>query len=278
MKHITLTQESIDKALEAVKLYLKTSHSTTGSVSVPLPTASVCPKEDRPVIRITIKADAKIKALVKESSKEIAWHGIVEHTEGTNVYTITDILVFPQTVTAATAVSRDEAYGPWIMELSDNVFNKLRFHGHSHVNMGVTPSGVDTNYQETLIDSVQDFYIFAIYNKAASYNIWLYDKTNNMLYEKADIDYVISKDRIAEWAKAQIAEQVEVPAPIYNTGYTAVNKGKTPATLHDATAQAKQNLNTYDAVLRKLKPELYSCNQQYIDGYNSVGYQYDMGY
>jgi hypothetical protein len=74
--------------------------------------------------------------------------------------------------------------------------------------MGVTPSGVDTTYQEQLIDQVQDYYIFAIYNKRDDFNIWIYDKTTNTMYDKADITYTNMCTECYDWAAAQITTHV----------------------------------------------------------------------
>ena len=60
-----------------------------------------------PLVYITVNAYQKILTLVKEFSSEVAWHCTVEHPTGTNAYLITDVLVFPQEVTGATANSID---------------------------------------------------------------------------------------------------------------------------------------------------------------------------
>ena len=184
-----------------------------------------------PVIILTDIADMKIKALVTACNKEIAWHGLVRRLDE-NTYEIYDIVVFPQTVTASTAVSNDETYGPWLMQFSDEDFANLRFHGHSHVNMGVTPSIVDTNYQSDIIERTKDFYIFAIYNKKGDYNIWLYDVVNNIMYDKTDIQYKATPIGGVDWAEAQMKEFV-TEQKLATATSAAKGKGKTDTTPGD---------------------------------------------
>src|SRR5574344_517479 len=135
-----------------------------------------------PKIYITVSAYHKIQTLVKEFSSEVAWHCLVEHPEGTNAYLIYDVLVFPQEVTGTTANGIDGEYEMWLATLPDEQFNKCRCHMHSHVNMGVTPSGIDEGYYANLMTQVTDFYITMIINKRDDYHLRFYDKTNNVLY------------------------------------------------------------------------------------------------
>ena len=145
------------------------------------------PKPDER-LNILFSEDAwrKMEALVNGCPKEIAWHGLVKPMDqGFYIY---DILVYPQQATAATVESDDEKYTPWLDSLPDDQFNAVRFQGHSHVNMGATPSAVDLDFYETLIQHVNDYYIFFIMNK--SEKIWcnIYDVKNNRVYETEDID------------------------------------------------------------------------------------------
>ena len=66
--------------------------------------------------------------------------------------------------------------------------------GHSHVNMGTSPSTVDLNHQEKILEQLEDdmFYIFMIWNKSFKRTIKIYDLAKNILFEDADIDVKIA--------------------------------------------------------------------------------------
>ena len=68
----------------------------------------------------------------------------------------------------------------------------MRFHGHSHVNMHVSPSSVDMEYRRNVVNNCSPFfdnyfYIFIIVNKKGDVSGQVYDMENNVLYETDDI-------------------------------------------------------------------------------------------
>ena len=249
MKPIKLTTTVIDEACAAIRKYLESATLVTGKVEVPLPTHSVCAPEDKPTIVFTKEAEDKIKTLVRLCSTEIGWHGTVEHTPGTNTYTIVDILLFPQTITGTTVNSIDDLYGPWLMDLDDDTFNTLRFHGHSHVNMGVFASGTDTNHQETLIESIRDYYIFMITNKKSDVLMFLYDKANNVLYEHADLNILYAVDETEDWAKENMEQYLEKPAPVVTT-ITSKSKDGYHTGVYGTVNTAQKQLTAYEQYLK----------------------------
>lgn len=191
------------------------NRSTTMSLSLNVTDLFRAKYADHPkcVVAFTPSAYLKMQTLTKQCSTEVAAHGVVERLDAQH-YLIKDILVYPQKVTAATVAATDD-YGPWLMDLSDDVFNNLRFQWHSHVNMGTSPSGVDDNWYETLLKDVEDYYIFMITNKRDECFVNVYDVAENLIYETSDITVIIlSEDNcnIIEWAKTQLKEQLEVPA------------------------------------------------------------------
>ena len=110
-------------------------------------------KDDRKAtITFSAQAYMKIFALVHTYSTEVEWHGVVERTAADAFY-IKDILIFPHKVTGATVISDQTEYEKWLDTLDNDTFNALRFHGHSHVNMGVTPSGVDMTYRHNILNN-----------------------------------------------------------------------------------------------------------------------------
>lgn len=154
------------------------------------------------IIEFTPKAWIKMRSLVDSFSSEVQWHGTVVR-KNENTFVVKDILIFPHEVTGTTVVSNQEGYEEWLNDLDDETFNSCRFHGHSHVNMGVTPSGVDMNYRHNVLDNfglpndtTDLFYIFLITNKRGEISAEIYDLQNNALYStnEIDVDVVVDDD------------------------------------------------------------------------------------
>ena len=207
MRPIRLTNKELQEILQNMRTQLKHERSATGTVSVAYKLKPIS-SDAKAHITLTEQAWEKIKQLVDQCDKEVGWHGTVERTSK-NEFTITDILVFPQTVTAATVTSDETKYTMWLMSQPDEVFNKLRFHGHSHVNMGVNPSGVDTKYQDDILKNLNDFYIFGIFNKREDNYLIIYDVTNNIVYEDKDIILHTPSRSYRQWAKEMLEEHVK---------------------------------------------------------------------
>lgn len=154
--------------------------------------------ERKALLNFTETAWIKMKALVSEFDKEIAWHGIATRDKVADSYTISDILVYPQEVTGATVTTDQQEYQSWLMNFDDDIFNNIRMQGHSHVNMGVTPSGVDCSLYDRILDQLDDdmFYIFMIWNKSGDKTIKIYDFKSNVLFETEDITIKVLKENI----------------------------------------------------------------------------------
>lgn len=148
----------------------------------------------------TESAWLKMQALIREFDKEVAWHGVATRADadGENRYLISDILVYPQNVTGATVNTDQEEYQTWLMSHDDDVFNNIRMQGHSHVNMGVTPSSVDETLYEKFINQLEDdmFYIFMIWNKKGDKTIKIYDMAKNTMFDTSDCEVRILDNQI----------------------------------------------------------------------------------
>jgi hypothetical protein len=142
--------------------------------------------KDIPKARVVFMAAAYLKMilLTQQSDKELAAHGTVRR-DG-NLFVVEDLHMYPQHVTSVTVKASDE-YGPWLHELSDEVFNKLRFQFHSHVNMPTTPSSTDDDWYKDMLKDVTDFYIFMVFNKRGERWLNIYDIEHNLIYENTDI-------------------------------------------------------------------------------------------
>lgn len=189
MKPIFITNTQKQQAKAAFEEYLaKLSKCPDGIIDFKA-TLNVA-EQSLPKARILFKDNAYLKTMlyVRDTGTEIAWHGTVTRAEN-DTYIVHDVFLYPQILSSATVNTDQEAYNNWITELPDDVFNKMRLQGHSHVNFGASPSGVDRTYYNDILKVLnkQDFYIFMIINKSGSMYFEIYDLAKNIIYENKDI-------------------------------------------------------------------------------------------
>jgi hypothetical protein len=167
-------------------------------------------KERTATVLLTPEAYSKTMALVIGFPDEVGWHGIVTRA-GDDTFIIEDIIVYPQEVTGSEVVTDQEEYGKWLYGLDDEAFPKLRLHGHSHVNMGVSPSVVDDKHRQGLIDQLEGdmFYIFMIWNKALSVHTLVYDMARNILFEDEDVTVQLLENAEMDEFIADAKEKVQ---------------------------------------------------------------------
>ena len=164
------------------------------------------------VVWLSLEAYKKTVALVSEFSDEVAWHGAVSRISN-NEFIIEDIFVYPQEVTGSTVNTDQNAYTQWLYALDDDTFNKVRMQGHSHVNMGVSPSGVDDKHRQQILGQLEAdmFYIFMIWNKSLSVHTLIYDMARNILYEDKDVEIKLAgfedMDTFLADAKSKVQKQ-----------------------------------------------------------------------
>ena len=169
--------------------YDSTTYMNTSSVDIKVDVKEILEQYiadkqlEEPKVYITAEAYVKLRKLVDDTTTEIGWYGTVTKMPGfESVFVIDDILVYPQTVTGATCVQDDDRVFEFELNLSTDQVNRKRFHGHSHVNMGVTPSGVDEQFYQDILTQVDDYFIVMITNKSGAYYTRFYDMQNNILY------------------------------------------------------------------------------------------------
>ena len=178
-----------------------------------------------PSVFITPNAYIKMRMLVEKSDKEVGWYGIVNQMPGLDAtYLIEDIIVYPQKVTGATVEQDEERMFNFEMSLTTEQVNHKRFHGHSHVNMTTTPSGVDENFYQDLLTQVTDYYIITITNKRGEYTTRFYDMQHNILYTDVPIQLIQDSgvaylDWYEEQSKEIKAATIVSKMPPQNTGY-----------------------------------------------------------
>ena len=187
-KIIRLTPEYLNQIREEFETSLRSMKLADGKLSFSKSFGSI---DRKATVYFTDMAWQKMQALIRECDKEVGWHGIAYRGDDPekDEYFINDILVYPQEVTGATVTTDQEKYQSWLFDHDDDVFNNIRMQGHSHVNMGTTPSGVDTSLYERILDQLDDqmFYIFLIYNKRGEKTYKIYDLAKNVLFETADV-------------------------------------------------------------------------------------------
>lgn len=193
-----------------------------------------------PKLIISARANLKMHQLVEQSPKEIGWHGLIEKT-GDYEFTLKDILLFPQYVTGATVTPDEEEYANWLnTQANEHLedFNKIRFHGHSHVNMSTKSSGVDDRYRDDLVslmtpEDENPFYIFLIMNKKDEYTLEFYDIEKGIIFDNNEIDVTWELPniltRVQNWANNMI--KINVKEKKYPCSTTSkVSNSSTPKT------------------------------------------------
>lgn len=144
--------------------------------------------KDNPKIVFTPKILAIMKYIVDNVNDEVGWLGSVEVKD--SIYYITDIYLPKQEVNGGTCELAPEGMqdlAQWMMANGhEDKIDKVHFWGHSHVNMGVTPSHQDCQQsEEKLRDFGGTFFIRAICNKAGLMSIAFYDGVNKRIIENA---------------------------------------------------------------------------------------------
>ena len=213
MKQIKPTKLDKIRALKAFEKYLNQYKSNSGHIRFDYDYNNSIEVDVKPIVEFTPLAYLKMQSLVQNAKEEIGWHGLVAKAD--NVYKVYDIIVYPQTVTAVTVSTDEVEYANWLMSYPDEVFNDIRLHGHSHVNMGVSPSSTDTDFYNNLLNNLldDDYYIFMIINKKNELNIWIYDSPNNIIFETKDIqvNVKIGDLELNEWYSENVKANVKKP-------------------------------------------------------------------
>lgn len=219
-----LKQECRTSFLEEFEKALSSAKFGDGKLSF---TKSLGTVDRKARVYFTEIAWMKITTLLREFSKEVAWHATAYRIPGDkDEYLIKDVLVYPQTVTSATVDMDVENYAQWIMDnIDDDRFNNIRCQMHSHVHMSVFASGTDIQHQEEILEQLgdNDFYIFMIWNKRHDVYMRIFDIQKNILFETGDISWAVLEDtvglsRFLEDAKKMVKEQTYAPSTYQGYG------------------------------------------------------------
>lgn len=227
-KIIKLTPEIIDSVKEQITKSLSQMKLSDGKLTF---SQSFDSLDRKATIYFSEVAWAKMISLIYSCDKEIAWHGLAKRGEDETKddYIIYDLLIYPQEVTGATVTTDQEKYQTWLYNRPDEEFNHIRMQGHSHVNMGTTPSSVDTTFYDRILEQLSDdmFYIFMIWNKRGEKTIKLYDMKKNVLFETKDCEVRVADTGLGIRGFMQSAGEMVVER---NYSYSSnTNKPSTPA-------------------------------------------------
>lgn len=132
-----------------------------------------------PIVFYTPLAWVKMHRAIEMCSDEVGWLGTVDVVEGVG-YLIEDIFVPEQKVHGAETEILPEAMAELACSLEHP--DKLKYWGHSHVNMGVTPSGQDEDQTSEYLEHT-DFFIRGIYNKKGDQKVDVFDMTSEIVYQ-----------------------------------------------------------------------------------------------
>lgn len=210
-KPIKLTEKLKELAVAEFSKTLEEMKMSDGKVDYSK--SFVYKREDKAKVLFLPSAYAKMISLLNAFNSEVAWHGVGERIDETS-FVITDILVYPQTVSGASVDMDPSKYAMWLMKNdSDERFDHIIMQGHSHVGMPTSPSSVDKKHQEDILAQLTDdmFYIFMIWNKRLEHTTKIYDLQNNAMYEDDEIEYGITDascdiEAFLKEAREQVAE------------------------------------------------------------------------
>lgn len=128
-----------------------------------------------PKFFITPLALEKMNVYVQSCSLEIGWIGFIKQ-QGNN-YTLYDVEIAEQKVNGAECEISTDGLSKLGMDIlrqpnGTEKYNEMRFWGHSHVNMGVSPSSQDI-YQFKELGKNSEYFFMMICNKRGDSNLFM---------------------------------------------------------------------------------------------------------
>ncbi len=181
-----------------------------------------------PTIILSRRAHQDMWLLVDEVTTEVGWLGSASRLNNGNYY-IDRIYLPTQEVHATTTELTPQGLADLAMDIATRPggleeANRLRFWGHSHVNMGTDPSGQDDDQVQLFKDNGCEWFIRGIFNKRrrAQFDLYLFTLGFTCTDVAWEVEEESSDDRRAYW-KDQIAEKVsaivyQAPAPFVPPG------------------------------------------------------------
>lgn len=159
---------------------------------------------DEPTVFFAAAALAKVHHIVSTCTTEVAWFGLVDELDDGD-FLITDIYIPEQEVSAAAADIDAAAIAQLVHRYNIDSY-KLRYHGHSHVNMSVEPSSTDQHHIEDYLEHY-DWFIRTISNKRGEMRVDLFDKRSGFTYQ--NIGYTIWEMAFTDQELEDINEELK---------------------------------------------------------------------
>lgn len=154
--------------------------------------------------RVAIKSEAlnKMYLFIKECNEEVGWLGTIEQIENSQYFIINDVFLFEQNVSAVTTEITPEGLSTFaeeIMQRPDGmeVWNSMKVWGHSHVNMGITPSGQDDKQMRDFQSGGHDYFIRLIGNKKGEMKLDFYNFKLGITYLDIPWERLESDEEVA---------------------------------------------------------------------------------
>ena len=197
------------------------------SASSTTPTVSSLRKQDAPkVVTPSVYYSQKVWAvmwhIIHKCPKEVGWMGYV--TKIGHDYLVEEIFLPEQIVSAAETDISPDAMATLTLELikRDMDPEKMIYWGHSHVNMGVSPSGQDETQIDLMLQNAPVF-IRAIHNKRGEGKVDVFDTTQGVVFQAVHHDVhipALTDEQVVyldELIKSNVKDRVYV-APAYQKG------------------------------------------------------------
>lgn len=193
-----------------------------------------------PTVFYTPRAWTKIKRAIDMCAKEVGWLGTVDVTEDGD-YLITDIFIPKQIVTHAETDIDAEDLADLTMSLEEP--EKLLYWGHSHVNMGVGPSGQDEQQTAEYLEHT-DFFIRGIYNKKGESKVDVFDMSTNLVYQR--VRNVVKLNALSDEEMEAFEKSVteNVKDRVYN--YYSTNNSRSQPSYNNFNGQKDFSWNDRD--------------------------------
>lgn len=140
--------------------------------------ASVELLAEKPQVLVSREAYDRMRHYVDLADKEVGWLGTVRK-DGSD-FLIEEVFLFKQEVQATTCEISADGLAEFATEILSSredgmeVVNSLQFWGHSHVNMGTSPSGQDDAQMEVFQESGLPWFIRGILNKNGRMEFTIY--------------------------------------------------------------------------------------------------------
>lgn len=167
-----------------------------------------------PVVFIEPLAYAKMANIVSICEKEVGWLGTATRDVENNSIFVHDVFLFEQEVSSVTCDITEEGLNEFAnhvlqQENGMDILNNIKLWGHSHVNMGVTPSQTDNEQMEIFADN-NDWFLRLIANKSGELSIDMYNYEHNIVIHDISWNlYIAEFEETYEFIEEEIKNKVK---------------------------------------------------------------------